>query len=289
MQLKAKAKINWSLDITGVREDGYHLMDMLMQPIELHDTVTLSPSDTLSLSTAGHPLLKADDRHLAMRAAKLLKEETGYSGGVRMTVFKRIPVGAGMGGGSSDAAAVLFGLNRLWGTGLSLSDLESLGLQLGADIPFCLRGGLTRTTGIGDRMENLSCGRLYPLIVIQPCRGLSTREVFGAFHQDEVAEHPDTETAVRALEEGDLEPLRRSLKNVLQPVSVRMRPEIGRCIRKLKESGAEVSLMTGSGSAVFGVFRTPARARTAFSSLVHQWPSAFLTRTCLTSLEIERV
>ena len=252
-------------------------------------TLQLTPAPDLSLFTDGNPPSRADETNLAWRAADLLRKTCGIREGARIALHKSIPMGAGLGGGSADAAGVLFGLNRLWGTGLSLSDLESLGLQLGADIPFCLRGGLTRTTGIGDRMENLSCGRLYPLIVIQPCRGLSTREVFGAFHQDEVAEHPDTETAVRALEEGDLEPLRRSLKNVLQPVSVRMRPEIGRCIRKLKESGAEVSLMTGSGSAVFGVFRTPARARTAFSSLVHQWPSAFLTRTCLTSLEIERV
>ena len=287
MRLKAKAKINWSLDITGVRADGYHLMDMLMQPIELHDTITLQPADDLLLSTSGKPLLKADERHLAMRAARLLKNATGYSGGASISVFKRIPVGAGMGGGSADAAAVLWGLNRLWGTGLSLPDLERLGLSLGADIPFCLRGGLTRTQGIGEDLEDLPCGRLFPLVVIQPCRGLSTREVFGCFHLSDVPVHPDTEISVRALACGDLVPLRRSLGNVLQPVSVQMRPEIGTCVRKLKESGAEIALMTGSGSAVFGVFRTMSRARAAFTSLVHQWPSAFLTQTALSSIDLE--
>ena len=133
MKLEARAKINWTLDITGVRDDGYHLMDMLMQSVTLSDTVTLLPASDLSLVSEGSPRLKADERHLALRAARLLKESTGYPGGAAMTVYKRIPVGAGMGGGSADAAAVLFGLNRLWGTGLSASDLESLSLSLGAD------------------------------------------------------------------------------------------------------------------------------------------------------------
>ena len=286
MQLKANAKINWSLDITGVRPDGYHLMDMLMQPIDLHDTITLMPAEDLFLATSGTPLLKADERHLAMRAARLLKEYTGCQRGASISVFKQIPVGAGLGGGSSDAAAVLFGLNQLWNTGLSPEELESLGLRLGADVPFCLRGGLTRTRGIGEEMENLKCGRLFPLVVIQPCRGLSTREVFGAFRLSPDLVHPDTETSVQSLISGDLVPLRKSLGNVLQPVSVAMQPEIGRCIRKLKESGAEIALMTGSGSAVFGVFRSREKARAAFSMLALIWPRSFLTRSGIHSVEI---
>ena len=286
MQLEARGKINWSLDITGVREDGYHLMDMLMQPVSLADTVTLEPAADLSLATEGFPRLKADERHLAMRAARLLKETAGTALGARMTVFKRIPVGAGMGGGSADAAAVLFGLNRLWGTGLSLPELERLGLQLGADVPFCLRGGLTRTRGIGEEIEALSSGRDFPLVIVQPCRGLSTRDVFQAYQNTPPPPHPDTDQAAKALQEGDLSLLRRSLGNVLQPVSSRMRPEISQAVRRLKESGAEIALMTGSGSAVFGVFRTPARARAAFLSLSHRWRSVFLTRTCQKSLRI---
>ena len=284
MQLEARGKINWSLDITGLREDGYHLMDMLMQPVTLADTVTLTPADDLSLVTGGFPLLKADDRHLAMRAARLLKEYTGYGSGAEIKVFKRIPVGAGMGGGSADAAAVLWGLNRLWKTGLSQDELEKLGLTLGADVPFCLRGGLTRTRGIGEQMENLSCARSFPLIIIQPCRGLSTKEVFQAFHESDCPRHPDTSSAVSALAAGDLPDLRRSLDNVLQPVSIRMRPEIGKALQRLKDSGAEIALMTGSGSAVFGVFRTPVKARAAFSSLAPLWPSVHLARTCSESI-----
>ena len=286
MKLEARAKINWSLDITGLREDGYHLMDMLMQPVELADTLTLSPAPDLILTTGGFPLLKADDRHLAYRAASLLKQHTGYPSGAAIHVEKRIPVGAGMGGGSADAAAVLWGLNQIWHTGLSPAELESLGLQLGADVPFCLRGGLTRTRGIGEQLENLPCARYYPLVVLQPCRGLSTREVFQAFHLSEDLSHPDTDAAARALASGDLSSLRRSLANVLQPVSVRMRPEIGNALRLLKEAGAEIALMTGSGSAVFGVFRTAAKARAAYTAIALRFPSVFLSRTCAESLRV---
>ena len=134
MILEACGKINWSLDITGVREDGYHEMDMLMQPVSLSDRIQLIPAPELSLTTSGHPLLRADEKHLALRAARLLKQRTGYAGGAAISVHKRIPVGAGMGGGSADAAGVLFGLNRLWHTGLSPAELESLGLELGADV-----------------------------------------------------------------------------------------------------------------------------------------------------------
>ena len=279
MLLEAFGKINWSLDITGVREDGYHLMDMLMQPVSLGDTIRLEPASELTLTTSGTPLLRPDERHLALRAARLLKEETGFPGGASISVHKRIPVGAGMGGGSADAAGVLVGLNRLWETGLSLSELETLGLRLGADVPFCIRGGLTRTRGIGEKMENLPCGRFYSLLIIQPCRGLSTREVFEAWRENGNMRHPETDAAAAALREGDLTELRRSLGNVLQGVSCEKRPEISRAIQKLKEAGADLALMTGSGSAVFGVFRTPARTRAAASVLGGLWRNAFLCRT----------
>ncbi len=279
MLLEACAKINWTLDITGVREDGYHLMDMLMQPISLADTVRLSLQEDLTLETSGHPLLRADESHLAMRAARLLKEATGYPGGAALSVHKRIPVGAGLGGGSADAAAVLTGLNQLWQTGLTPSELEALGLRLGADIPFCLRGGLCRARGIGEELEVLGDGPVFPLIVVQPCRGLSTRGVFKFWREQPDVRHPDTDLAARALQEGQLAPLRQALGNVLQPISARLRPPVSHAVRRLLDSGADAALMTGSGSAVFGVFRSPSRARAAFSRVSALWRSAFLCHT----------
>ena len=154
MVIQAFAKINWSLDITGVREDGYHLMDMLMQPVSLADEISLAPAADLGITTGGYPPCRADETNLAWRAAAALKAASGYPGGASIHVHKSIPIGAGMGGGSSDAAGVLYGLNRLWNTGLSPEELERIGLSLGADVPFALRGGLTRTRGIGEIMDN---------------------------------------------------------------------------------------------------------------------------------------
>ncbi|MBE5803108.1 MAG: 4-(cytidine 5'-diphospho)-2-C-methyl-D-erythritol kinase [Clostridiales bacterium] len=286
MRIKARAKINWTLDILGQREDGYHLMDMLMQPVSLADTITLTPAGELSLSTGGYPKLPANERNLAYRAAVALQEATGCRRGAAIHVEKRIPVGAGMGGGSADAAGVLAGLNRLWGTGLNQEQLEAIGLTLGADVPFCLRGGLTRTTGIGEKMVSLPCGRCYDLVVIQPCRGLSTSEVFAAYHEKENIPRPASDNAQQALASGDTALLATSLGNVLQAVSQDMRPPIGEAITALKQRGAITALMTGSGSAVFGVFATEEDARDIARSLRNHWASTFYCRTCPESLII---
>lgn len=284
MRIKARAKINWTLDIVGQREDGYHLMDMLMQPVTLADEVTLTPSDTLTLTTGGFPLLPADEHHLALRAALAMQKHTGCALGAAIHVEKHIPVGAGMGGGSADAAAVLSGLNRLWRTGLSQEELEAIGLTLGADVPFCLRGGLTHTTGIGEAMQAVPCARMYDLVVIQPCAGLSTGEVFRAYHTQADTQHPDTKGALQALQTGDLFLLGESLGNVLQAISQRMRPEISKAIEALYRSGVSVALMTGSGSAVYGVYDTADAARRAHAALCSSWPVSFLCATCEQSL-----
>ena len=287
MQVEAFAKINWSLDITGVREDGYHLMDMLMQPVSLSDEIRLSPAPVLSLSTDGFPRVRADRSNLAYRAAEALKQQTGYKGGAAIHVFKRIPVGAGLGGGSADAAGVLRGLNTLWGLRLTDAELEEIGLSLGADVPFCLRGGLTRTRGIGETLENLSVHANYRLVIVQPCRGLSTGEVFKAWTPESSEAHPDTDSAAAALEKGDLTLLCRSIGNVLQSVSVQFRPEIGSAITVLRQAGALCALMTGSGSAVFGVFQSAREAQLAFSICMKRWRSVFLCHTQSDSIRIQ--
>ena len=287
MRVEARAKINWTLDITGQRPDGYHLMDMLMQPVTLSDTVTLEASDTVTLTTGGTPLIPADGKNLAYRAAMALKEAAGYPGGAAIHVEKRIPAGAGMGGGSADAAAVLRGLNALWRLGLDQQALERIGLTLGADVPFCLRGGLTRTTGIGEVMQSLPCARDYELVVIQPCEGLATGAVFRAYHAQAQVARPDNDAAQAALAEGDTQLLARSLRNVLQPVSEAMRPEIREAIRRLEACGAEAALMTGSGSAVFGVFGQAGTADKAYETLQGQYAGLWRCRTCAESLALE--
>ena len=287
MRLKARAKINWTLDIVGQRADGYHLMDMLMQPVTLSDDITLSPADEIALTTGGSPLLPADERHLAYRAAMALKAHTGYPGGAAIHVEKHIPVGAGMGGGSADAAGVLIGLNKMWGLKLAQSELEAIGLTLGADVPFCIRGGLTRTTGIGEVMEDLPCGRNWPLVVIQPCEGLSTKEIFTAYHEGVVDARPDNATAALALARGDAQALAAAMANVMQPVSEARRPGIHEAIRALEEQGAFVARMTGSGSAVFGAFADEASAERAYTALRPRWERTYLCSTCTESVVFE--
>lgn len=286
MVLEAFAKINWSLDITGVREDGYHYMDMLMQPVSLADEITLTPASGLEISTSGWPRSRADESNLAYRAARALKEAAGYPGGAQIHVHKRIPIGAGMGGGSSDAAAVLAGLNTLWKTGLSSRDLETIGLTLGADVPFFIRGGLTRTRGIGEALESHENLYNYWLVVIQPCPGLSTAQVFSLWHSSAEPDRPHTEEALYALETGDLDVLCSSVGNVLQPVSESLRPEISRACASLAEAGALRALMTGSGSAVFGIFRSSEAARKAWQKLSSRYKTIYLCHSQHDSMRI---
>ena len=287
MILEAFAKINWSLDITGLRDDGYHLMDMIMQPVSLSDEITLTSSPLLSITTGGWPPSRADATNLAYRAALTLKKRTGYSRGAQIHVQKSIPIGAGMGGGSTDASAVLIGLNRLWKTNLSPSELESIGLSLGADVPFFIRGGLTRTRGIGEVLENHDCKYNYWLVVIQPCPGLSTAQVFSLWHRNEPSQRPDTEKALCALETGDLLGLCNHLGNVLQPVSESLRPEIVHACDHLLSQDAVFSCMTGSGSAVFGVYRSSAAASKAYQALRHTYKTIFLCHTQHDSIRIK--
>ena len=288
MHVVARAKINWTLDIVGKREDGYHLMDMLMQPVELADELTLEKTENgLTLTVSGYPRVKAGPDNLALRAAQALQAQTGYRGGASIHLHKRIPVGAGLGGGSADAAGVLAGLNRLWETGLTQQELEALGLRLGADVPFCLRGGLQRAQGVGEKLTPMACGGLFWLVILQPCPGLSTREVFGRFHLDARENRPDTQAAATALAAGDWRGLCRSLGNVLQGVSAELRPEMGEGIAALRAHGAAGAWMTGSGSAVFGLFTRAQVAREAQQELHQRWRSCFMTHTCQESVLLD--
>ena len=286
MLLKGFAKINWSLDITGVRPDGYHLMDMVMQPVSVADDLTLTAAPDLSIDTSGFPASAADASNLAFRAADVLRSKYGVKQGVHISLYKRIPMGAGLGGGSADAAAVLFGLNRLWGLNLSGEELEETGLLLGADVPFCLRGGLTRTRGIGEILEDRECAINYRLLIFQPCRALSTKAIFEAYHESVNPSRPDTENVLRALAEGNASLLSASVGNVLQAVSAARCPEITEAVQALKDYGAFAACMTGSGSAVYGAFRSETAAEKAKNALSGKYRDIFLCHTQADSIRV---
>ena len=208
LKIQARAKINWTLDVVGTLPNGYHDLDMLMQSVTLCDQMTMEEAPQLSLyvRAQGRAFVPADGNNLVLKAAAALQAATGCTRGARITLKKYIPVAAGMGGGSSDAAAALVGLNRLWGLGLSADRLEEIGLTVGADVPFCVRGGLQRAQGVGERLTPLAMKKPLYLVAFQPCRGLSTKEVFTALHEDGIRgeDRPDNEAAQRALSERGL-------------------------------------------------------------------------------------
>lgn len=279
MEIQARGKINWTLNVVGRREDGYHLLDMLMQPIELHDTLIMEKAEGLSLSIEGGEGLSAGEDNLVLRAGRALQARTQTAQGARLRLIKRIPMGAGLGGGSADAAAALKGLNILWGLGLDLNALCRIGETLGADIPFCLHDSPRRAQGIGEVLTPIESG-VFPLVLVQPCAALSTKEVFGAYHSASFSP-PDTQAAISALQRRDLAALSQCAANVLESASIPLRPQISQAKSALFRAGAAFAQMTGSGSAVFGAFREEEEARKAWETLRRVYPVCLLTKTAL--------
>jgi len=278
LRLLARGKINWSLDILGKRPDGYHEMDMLTGAVELADELTLTDADTVSLHVEGNGTL-SDTDNLVLKAADALRAAAGCEKGALCTLTKRIPVGAGMGGGSADAAAALIGLNRLWRTALTEEQLAAIGLSVGADVPFLLIGGFARVGGIGEKIEAFPAPPAVPLMIVQPCRPVSTREAFAGFDALPRVAHPRTDAALRALQSGDLAALSTAAGNVLEAVGETAVPQIAEAIAALEACGAAYAAMTGSGSAVFGAFTAPTAAQAAFRALRKRWRKCWLTRT----------
>lgn len=277
MQIQARAKINWALEITGQRQDGYHLLDGVMQPLALCDELEILPSDALSLSIGGAALSEGED-NLVLKAARALQRHTGTNQGAAIRLTKRIPMGAGLGGGSADAAAALKGLNKLWQTNLPMETLLSIGVTLGADVPFCLMDTPMRAQGIGEILTPVHCLRTWPLLLIQPCEGLSTKEIFTAYHEKNPT-GGNVENVMKALETGDLSLMEKSAVNMLEAVSIPKRAAIGRAKQVLYEQGAAFARMTGSGSVVFGAFDTMARAEAAHRLLSTEYKTCILTET----------
>ena len=272
---KAHAKINWALDITGRRPDGYHLLDMVMQRIDLHDDMSFEAARDVTLVVDG-AVPEDAEANLAVRAARALNAHAGLNRGARITLKKRIPARAGLGGGSADCAATLRALNALWGLDLPDGTLSALGAKLGADVPFCLAGGLARVTGIGEVIEPVPDAPEIPLVLVTPGGGLSTAEVFrlwdrGGFPPVAL----DAPALARAVARRALVKLDRLCVNALTAPAVELMPEIVSVMDVLRRLGAKAVFMTGSGSTVVGAFDNPDAARRAAGNI----PGAIMTRT----------
>jgi len=267
----AYAKINWALDILNTRENGYHDMDMLMQSVSVHDTLTFEEADEVLLLTDGQPD-PYGEKNLIVRAARLLQKETGCTKGVRMELTKRSPARAGLGGGSADCAAALIVLNRMWNLGIADERLFEMGFSLGADVAFCLVGGLQRVSGLGEVLKPLTAPESPEMVILMPDEGLSTGPVFMDYDRTPRTVPPvELDKAQEALIHGDYEALNRHAANVLTAPAMRQSDAIGPAIEEMYALGAVMARMSGSGSAVFGVFRTADEADRACRALSEKY------------------
>ncbi|BAF58277.1 4-diphosphocytidyl-2C-methyl-D-erythritol 2-phosphate synthase [Pelotomaculum thermopropionicum SI] len=250
----ARAKINLTLDVLGKRPDGYHEVEMVMQSIELHDRLEFRPcaAGGISLAVEGADLPPGKE-NLVYRAAELLRAAGGVRAGAEIRLKKAIPVAAGLGGGSADAAAALVALNEMWNTGFSPAGLMELAEQLGSDVPFGLMGGTALARGRGERLERLFPCPPLGLVLVKPPFGVSTAEVYRAFKPGLNPKKADAQAMVRAIKKGDAADIAACLGNALEPVTVKMYPEVAEIKKKLMEAGALGALMAGSGPTVFGL------------------------------------
>lgn len=274
---KAYAKLNLSLDILGKRADGYHDLRMVMQSIDLADTISVSVQREPGLClTADMPYLPRGSGNIAAKAAALFFQQTGLPApGLTIDIQKRIPVCAGMAGGSSDGAAVLRLLRRLFSPELSRERLEEIGALTGSDVPYCVRGGTVLAEGRGERLTDLPNLPQCWLVVCKPPCSVSTPELFGLVRIKRMRFHPRTEEMLHALEQGDLEGVARRLYNVFEDVLPRRYSQVFEIKGRLLELGAMAASMTGSGPSVFGLFRDRGPAEDALEALSAAFPATF--------------
>ena len=282
--IKGYAKINLGLDVVGQLDNGYHLLRSVMQQIDLYDTVELSSlpepasgrkDDSRILLTSDSGEVPLDESNLACKAAKLLMEHDGLSEGVHIHILKKIPVAAGLAGGSADAAAVLIGMNELFGLGHSKEELQKLGLSLGADVPFCIMGGTALAEGIGERLTRIETIPEMYVVIAKPPIAVSTKYVYENLRLEQ-AVHPDTERILEAMRQKDLTEMTALLRNVLESVSAEKYPLIRQLKEAMLETGAAGSLMSGSGPTVFGIFDSMKKAAAAEGRLRQIYPQVFV-------------
>lgn len=264
IELKALAKINLGLDVLGKRENGYHDVRMIMQSIYLYDDVKIERKTAPGIELSSNLFfLPTGDGNIAYKAAQMLIEEFGIEEGVRITLHKHIPVAAGMAGGSSNAAAVLFGMNRLFGLKLSRQELMERGVKLGADVPYCIMRGTVLAEGIGEELKELPAMPKCTVLIAKPPISVSTKVVYEALDACEIVRHPDIDGLMEALEKENLREVAAHMGNVLEDVTIPMHPEITEIKQVMKDCGALNAMMSGSGPTVFGLFENKMAARKA--------------------------
>ena len=278
--VEANAKINLTLDILGKRPDGFHEVAMVMQTIGLHDTLVMEKTERDIELSINVPWLKADEKNLAWRAAELMRQEYGLEGGVRIELTKRIPVAAGLAGGSADAAAVLKGMNDLYGLQLDEEKLCELGARLGSDIPFCIMGGTMLATGRGEILTRLSDMPETWVVLAKPRISVSTAWAYQNYDEQGAERHPDNEAIKQAMARGNRKAVAGLLCNVLESVTIKKYDVIAEYKQMMLDKGAMASMMSGSGPTVFGLAKSREQAE-SIADVLRQKTNAdvFVTRT----------
>ena len=264
ISINAMAKINLGLDVLRRRENGYHDVKMIMQTVNIYDTLDfVKLQDSKIVVKTDTMELPTDENNLIYKAAKLLFDKCGVKEGVEITLTKRIPIAAGMAGGSTDAAAALVGINTLFDLNLSMDDLKEIGVKIGADVPYCIEGGTALSEGIGEILTKLPDAPDCFVVVAKPEISVSTKYVYENLHANELKYHPDIDGMVEAIKVGDLDGVCKRMENVLETVTEIKYPVISELKQMLKEAGAENSLMSGRGPTVFAIFKAEELANKA--------------------------
>lgn len=279
MRIKAYAKINISLDIVGKRDDGYHLLKMIMQGIDLYDVIDVDKQKTGITITCNKSYVPLDERNLAYKAAQLFKDTYNIKSGVKINITKNIPVSAGLAGGSTDGAAVLKIMNKIFGVNVHDEELKKIGLKLGADIPYCIEGGTALCEGIGEKLTPLDSFKDKVIVLVKPSFGVSTKEVYKNFDLKKVKKHPDTEKLIEAMKSNDLRYVAGNMRNLLENVTLRKHKVLINIKEEMNRCGALGSMMSGSGPTVFAFFDDMLKAQNCFEKMKIRYKDVFITRT----------
>ena len=279
MREKAYAKVNITLDVVGKREDGYHLLKMIMQNIDIDDVITIEKIESGIEITCNKPYVPTDERNLAYKAAKLFKDTFNITSGVSINIKKNIPVAAGLAGGSTDCAAVLKIMNKLFQVNADNEKLMELGVKLGADVPYCINGGTALCEGIGEILTPLKPFKNHIIVLVKPPFGVSTKDVYKNFDLGRVKNHPETDKVITYMNEDNLYEVAKNMKNLLENVTLKKHKVISSIKSEMESLGAIKAMMSGSGPTVFAFFDDMMKAQRCYDEMKKKYNDTFITRT----------
>lgn len=286
LKLKSYAKINLFLDIEGRRPDGYHLIKTVMQSVDLHDEIILETTDENKIEIeCSNPLIPTDEKNTCWKSADIIKRLYNIKTGVKIKIKKQIPSEAGLAGGSSNCAAVIVGLNKLWKLNMSQDEMLNIGLKIGADVPFCILGGTYLAEGIGEKLSKLNDFKWENILIVKPDFSMSTAFVYKNLLPQDYNSFDDNKI-IECINRDEYHKASLLCSNTLENVVEKIHPEIKDIINLLLENKAAASRMTGSGSAVFGFFEDKQDMDIAYNIIVKEFPHTFKTKTTLKGIEI---